>query len=213
MSWDSIFASRKEEEDIDEFVKTSYENYLKDLRNSKLLDLGCGTGRNSFFFADKSFKVYALDKSKLALNILNENIKGEQEIKTVQSEIDKIPYPNDFFDVVISTLVLHHGKIEQIRKWFDEIKRVLKKNGFLVISILSKNDFRSKTGKEIEPGTRIGISNTFDTEIPHHFFTKKELTNLLNNLGFVILKINETERRAAKGYKKFKHWDVIALLK
>ena len=212
MSWDSIFASRKEEDKIDDFVKTSYENYLKNLKSSKLLDLGCGTGRNSFFFADKGFKVYALDKSNLALNILNENIKEGEEIKLIHSELDEIPFSNAFFDVIVSTLVLHHGKIKQIDKWFGEISRVLKPSGFLVISMLSNNDFRSSTGEEIEPGTRVGISDTFDAEIPHHFFKKEELTKLLNRFGFKILEINESESSAATGYKKFKHWKVVARL-
>ena len=211
MAWDIIFQKRKEINEPDNFVKKFYERYKSELKNSKILDLGCGTGRHTIFFAQKGLNVYAQDKSKLALNILKEKIKKKYKIEIIESTIDEIPFSNQFFDVVISTIVLHHGKIKQIKNWLKEIVRVLKPNGFLVVSILSKNDKRYTTGKEIEPNTKIGISNTFDPEIPHHFFTKTEIINSLKD--FSILEIKETERFSARNYGKFKHWDIIARLK
>lgn len=214
MSWDTIFQERKEITEPDDFVKDFYKKYKFDLKNSKILDLGCGTGRHTLFFAEKGLEVYAQDKSKLALNILKEQIiKKKYKIRIIESEIDKISFPNQFFNVVLSTIVLHHGTIKQIKNWFEEIRRVLKDNGFLVISVLSKNDFRYNTGKEIEPNTKVNISDTFDSEIPHHFFSKEEITSLFKNFSFSIEKIEETERFSAKNYGKFKHWDIIARLK
>lgn len=64
------------------------------------------------------------------------------------------------------------------------------------------------TGEEIEPNTKINISDTFDPEIPHHFFSKKEIKSFLKD--FLILEMNERERLSAKNYKKFKHWDIVA---
>lgn len=208
MSWDTIFQERKEITEPDSFIKDFYKKYKSELKNSKILDLGCGTGRHTIFFAEKGLKIYAQDKSELALNLLKEQIKKEHKIKTIKDEINKIPFPNQFLDVVISTATLHHGKKKQIKNWFREIMRVLKPNGFLIISILSRNDRGYDTGEEIESGTKIDISDIFDTEIPHHFFTKKEIINLLKD--FSILEINETESSFAKNYKKFKHWDIIA---
>lgn len=139
MTWDIIFQKRKEIVEPDNFVKKFYKKYKSELKKSKVLDLGCGTGRHTIFFAQKGLNVYAQDKSKLALNILKEKIKKKYKIEIIESTLDKIPFSNQFFNVVISTAVLHHGKIKQIKNWLKEIVRVLKSNGFLVVSILSKN--------------------------------------------------------------------------
>jgi ubiquinone/menaquinone biosynthesis C-methylase UbiE len=208
MSWDAIFQKRKEITEVDDFIKDFYKKYKFELKNSKILDLGCGTGRHTLFFAEKGLEVFAQDKSKLALNILKEQIKKKYKIKIIESKIDEIPFPNQFFNVVVSTIVLHHGTIKQIKNWFKEILRVLKPDGFLVISVLSKNDVRYNTGEQIEKDTKINISDTFDPEIPHHFFTKEEILNFLKD--FSILKTKETEKLSAKNYGKFKHWNIIA---
>lgn len=142
MAWDIIFQQRKEISEPENFVKDFYKKYKFELKNSEILDLGCGAGRHTLFFAEKGLKVYALDESKLALNILNEKIKKKHKIKIIESDINEIPFSNQFFDVVISTVVLHHGELEQIKSWFREIVRVLKFSGFLIISVLSKNDPR-----------------------------------------------------------------------
>lgn len=184
MAWDIIFRERKEIKEPENLVIDFYKKYKTELKNSEILDLGCGTGRHTIFFADKGFKAYALDKSKLALYILEEKIKKRYRIKLVNAELEEIPFPNQFFNVVISIWVLHHGEVKQIKNYLKEIRRVLKQNGFLVLSVLSKNDWRYKTGKEIEPNTRINILDTFDPEIPHHFFSKEEIDEFLKDLRF-----------------------------
>lgn len=211
MAWDIIFRERKEVNEPENFVIDFYKKYKTGLKNSKILDLGCGTGRHTIFFADKGFKVYALDKSKMALNLLEEKIKKGYKIKLVNTEMAEIPFPNRFFNVVIVIWVLHHSKIKQIKNYLREIRRVLKSNGFLVLSVLSKNDWRYDAGKEIEPNTRINISDTFDPEIPHHFFSKEEIVQFLND--FSILEMKETEKLSAKSYGKFRHWNIIARFK
>ncbi len=213
--WDAIFREGKETGRVEPFIEHFYEKYKTELGNSRLLDLGSGTGRHSIYFAKKGLEVYAMDKSKTALDILRERVSKEVSkefsIKLVESTLDEILFPDEFFGSIVSTLVLHHGTSEQIKKWLKEIKRALKPEGLLAMSVLSRNDKRHNTGIEIEPNTRLYIADTFDSEAPHHFFAEEEIIQALAD--FSILELNETERYSAAGYGKFRHWDAIGRLK
>jgi len=207
--WDKIFSKKQEVRKIEEFIKSFYKKYK--IKNQKVLDLGCGTGRYTIFLAQKGLEVIALDISRIPLSILAKRIKNKpyrKRIKLVKTSASRIPYPNKSFDIVISIAVLHHGKAKQIKGWFKEVKRVLKRDGYFLLSVLSKNDLRYNSGKEIEKNTKVNIKNTFDPEIPHHFFSEKEILSFLKD--YEILNIKETSRVTAKKYGKFIHFDIIA---
>lgn len=87
MAWDVVFKKGREITKVEDFVKSFYEKYKFELRNSKILDLGCRTGRHTIFFAKKGLEVYTLDKSKLAINILKKRIKKKHKIKIIESDI------------------------------------------------------------------------------------------------------------------------------
>lgn len=191
MEWDRFFKKKIEVQEVDKFVKEFYKTHKFD--KAKILDLGCGTGRYSMFFAERGLEVFALDDSETALSALNKKLqnKAYKDLVTLKkANIDKIPYSENFFDIVISTRVLHHGYKKQIVKRFSEINRILKNDGFFIASLLSTSDRRIKTGKEVEPNTILNMADTFDPELPHHFFTEKEIKKLLQN--FKILYIKES---------------------
>jgi ubiquinone/menaquinone biosynthesis C-methylase UbiE len=72
-----------------------------------------------------------------------------------------LPYKDNFFDAIISTNVLHHAKIEKIRKLIKEMERILKLKGLIFVMVRKalkveewrKNKIvihRYKTGKNIK---------------------------------------------------------------
>lgn len=205
MTQEEIFIKNLDNREVDELVKHFSEKYLK--RKSKILDLGCGTGRHSVFLSERGHEVYALDKSKIALS----KIKKTKNIKFYNENILESKFPNESFDAIISIMVLHHNTLENIKNYFKKIKFILKKEGLLCFSVLSSDDSRFNTGQKIEKGTNLNIEETFDAEIPHHFFTKNEIKKILKK--YEILEIEKTSRLSAYGFKEFIHWDVIARLK
>ena len=204
MTQEEIFQNDLENKGVDSLVIRFSEDYLKE--KSKILDLGCGSGRHSVFLAKKGHEVYALDKSKIALQKLKKH--NLHNIRAYHKNILKLNFPENYFDTVMSIMVLHHNRIINIRRYLERVKTVLKRGGYFCFSVLSSEDSRANSGKEIEGGTRINIKDTFDSEVPHHFFEEGELKKFLQN--FKILEMKQTLRFSAKGFGNFLHWDVIA---
>jgi SAM-dependent methyltransferase len=70
---------------------------------SNVLDLGCGTGRNSIYLAKKGFDVYGFDRSSKAINRARKFSKEENLLLKLRSwnMIDfPYPYPNSYFSAV-----------------------------------------------------------------------------------------------------------------
>ncbi len=102
--------------------------YLKVNPSDKLLDVGCGTGLTT---SPWECKRYGVDPAPRLL----ERVCCKDKIEYKLAPAEKIPYPNDFFDVVISITAMQNFR--DIEKGLSEIKRV-GKNRF-VLSFLKKS--------------------------------------------------------------------------
>jgi len=147
-----------------------------------VLDLGCGTGRNTLFLAEH-FDVTATDISETALDILRKKISS---IKIEKNDMKNLCYSDNTFDAIFCISVLFHGTVVEINQSISEIHRVLKPGGYLVATMLSTEDPDVKVGKEIEPMTFIGLDEEEDT--PHHYVTEKEIKELFNKFNVKSLK-------------------------
>ena len=94
-----------------------------------ILDLGCGSGRDSRFFIDNNYSVTAVDGSKKIAKVASDYIGQEVELKTFQ-ELD---YKYQFDGVWACASLLHCPKSE-ITDVFFKIKQALKVNGIVYMS-------------------------------------------------------------------------------
>lgn len=157
---------------------------FKKAKINLILDLGCGTGRHALYFSKKKFTVIATDKAKEAIKILKEIVK-KNNLKNIKvKRLDytkKLPFKNEFFDAVIMTRTLTHHTKKEIERIIKNVSKLIKKGGFFVADFLSlkDEDYIKRRGKEIEPGTLIGLP--FEEKIPHHFVSKKEVKGFFKN--------------------------------
>ena len=97
-------------------------------KSGKVLDLGCGSGRN--FIESGDLKFYGVDFSGKLLKIADS--RGYVELK--KGMTDAIPYGDGFFDWVVFVRVLHCVETEAKRKkTLEEVYRVLERGGEAVI--------------------------------------------------------------------------------
>ncbi len=113
----------------------------------KVLDVGCGSGNLTLTakrYAGASGSVHGIDASPEMIEV------ARKKAKRIASEavfevglIEKIPYPDATFYVVISRLVIHHLPDDLKRRGFAEIFRVLKPGGLLFLGVCWINNARN----------------------------------------------------------------------
>lgn len=109
------------------------EKMLPDFCGKRVLDLGCGYGWHCQYAASKgATKVIGIDLSEKMLQEAAQ-LNNSDVIEYYQSGIEDFDYPNESFDVVISSLALHY--IENLDEIFQRIYRTLLPGGLLIFTI------------------------------------------------------------------------------
>jgi len=176
----------------------------------RVLDVGCGGGRHLVYLARQGFEVYGTDRSEAGLTICRERLEKERLKATLRRcDMMEAPFPDQFFDAVLSVYVLHHNRLENIRKAVGEIRRALKRGGLLFANLSGRGDHKEGKGKKIEPGTYICDSG-IEAGMPHHFFTRQEVETFLE--GFEIVTVEERRREYHTLGKLVTgvHWEIRA---
>lgn len=117
---------------IDQIMKGRY------VQGDKILDAGCGGGRNMHWFVQNNFDTHGIDSSEAAIiNLRNEY--PSLPAKNLQvSLIENLPFSDNFFDHVISSAVLHFAaNAAHFKEMMGEMVRVLKPRGTLFIRMTS----------------------------------------------------------------------------
>jgi ubiquinone/menaquinone biosynthesis C-methylase UbiE len=164
----------------------------------RVLDLGCGAGRHSILLGKAGFQVVALDISETALTILEGRLKTASihNVTLVRHDMLELPFIDNYFDGVICTNVLHHGKLVEIKQATREVHRVMKNGASASVVALSTADFRRGNGRKLEPNTYV-FTEGEERGIIHHFFSRQELQSCLRK--FEILSFEERLIPVEKG--------------
>jgi ubiquinone/menaquinone biosynthesis C-methylase UbiE len=166
------------------------EEFLKN-KKGKVLDLGCGSGRN--FLKKKGLEFYGIDFSEQMIKLA----KKKPYKKVIKSNAWEIKFPDDFFDCALYISALHCIPSEENReKSLMELARVLKPKARAFISVWDKEQPKFKNeGKEVYLKwilKRGKIGKESYVERYYKLYTKREIIALLKK-HFKIIKIHEKE--------------------
>lgn len=107
-----------------------------------ILEIGCGTGKNTLFFSEIAEKVHALDFSEEMISKAKEKLSGRNVTFSIADLTKRWPCEGQSFELVSCNLVLEH--IENLSFIFSEACRTLIKGGKFLVSEL--HPFRQYEG-------------------------------------------------------------------
>lgn len=204
----NIISFDKQAENYNEFRYINQKDSIIQLvnsgypyKNKVVLDLGSGTGFLSREIARMSKDVYALDISQAMINkmeTLNKKYKINN-LHPLKGDAHSLPFIDDTFDLIFTRLTFHHFKdIDLVLK---EIKRVLKKNGELIIVDIVSS----------ENTTNFDLENAFNKirDVSHNkFFRINEIKGKLKEFKFNNLKVETWKEK-----RDFDEWISLAKFK
>lgn len=167
-------------------------------RGKNILDIGCGTGELSSNFVFNN-RVYGIDN--IYRNVRQAQAKG---IRAVKGNIErKIPFRDDFFDIIICTEVLEH--LQKPDRVMKEMRRMLAPHGIIYITV---PNFYSITNRFlILLGRHRGVEYPHLLAIRHiRNYSQAGMKELLNSCGL------QTEMIRGIGFHPMKDSPVLDFL-
>jgi ubiquinone/menaquinone biosynthesis C-methylase UbiE len=187
------------------------EMRLPELKNQRVLEIGCGGGGHSALFRKYGANVSAIDitperviSTAKKLLILDECTETGSGVAFL-ADAEDLPFAANYFDIVYSNGVLHHS--ENTEKCIDEIFRVLRPGGKAIVMLYNKNSVYYWTtiflkgilsgdifkypnaewiGRITEGIPKYGVTKNPITR----FYSKKEITRLFCKFNIISLRKN-----------------------
>lgn len=164
------------------FVKDS------DIKNKKVLDIGCGFGWFELNALNRGVKeIFGIEITEKDLTAAK-TIKDNRAIFKIGGAL-KLPFKDNYFDTVVAWEVIEHIPNNSENKMFREVNRVLKKDGKYYLS----TPYDSILSKYLDPAWWL---------IGHRHYTSEKLTNLGKKSNFQVEEV----------FVKGGLWTLISLL-
>jgi predicted TPR repeat methyltransferase len=163
--------------DIKSTIKT-----LSHYEFKNVLELGCGTGKNTEWLIKKTERIIGLDFSQKMLNIAQKKIASEKVVFKRAELTKEWPVENENFDLLTSSLTLEH--IENLSHIFSEAYKKLVAEGLFFISEL--HPFKQYLGSKAKFETEDGVN---ELEVYMHHISEYIQEAEIN--GFQMIELKE----------------------
>ena len=175
------------------------KKYLQKIitKDASVLDVGCGNGRSIFDILPKTKNVTGIDHDNKAVADAKNNFSKYSSIKIIKADAAQLPFDNEEFDFVICMITFANFADKKF-KALEEMRRVLKDSGKIIISVFSENALEErmrvyKTSgvkiKEVKNGTVIFDESLGDSISEQ--FTKEQLENIFSRSNLKIENITK----------------------
>jgi len=185
--WDDFYKIFlvKEESSFARFVYKKIQNK----KINKLLDVGCGNGRDTFFFFKKGFDVKGIDISKTAIRNNKKILKRNFYLKNICS---RNFFLKEKFSIIYARFFLHAINSKKENIFLKNIKKISCKKTIVFL------EFRTIKDPLIKKGIKISKYERFHTHY-RRFINTKEFVSKISNRGFRVLYLS-----SSYNYARFK---------
>lgn len=161
---------------LDQILKARFE------KSYKILDAGCGEGRNLIYFIRNGYRIWGIDKNADAVQMLKYLIKSVNKEYPLDrfavGEIDAMPYPDHEFDAIISSAVFHFAENKNhFLSMISETVRILKPGGILFARMAADVGMKDQI-KPMGDGKFL-----LPDESVRYLLTKQQLQDILDIYG------------------------------
>jgi SAM-dependent methyltransferase len=170
---------------LDQILKNRFSKEMK------ILDAGCGEGRNAVYFLNSGFQIFGFDQEELAIQYLRfvaKSVQANYDAHRFQvGQLEEIPFHTGAFEAVICSAVLHFAKGEaHFWEMIQELSRVLKPGGILW--------FRMTTGfgGVLEQSEDLGEGKYLLPDGSERFVLQQKQLDKILELGFQFLEAPKT---------------------
>jgi len=188
-----VTKSDKPQKDFLNFLKFLKKERNLTIENLKILDLGCGVGKNSNYLAKSNNNVTGLDISSVAIK------EAKYRAEKLNLDVDfrvsdigsKLSFNDSYFDLVIDVISSNSLNSKGRKVYLEETARVLKTSGYFFVRALCKDgDKNAKNLLKKFPGKEKNTYTIKGLGLTEKVFEKKEITELYSKY-FEILKITK----------------------
>tara|TARA_A100001015_G_scaffold162173_1_gene180261 strand:- start:1880 stop:2542 length:663 start_codon:yes stop_codon:yes gene_type:complete len=149
--WNSYY-NKQNKQKVSNFAvfvfKKFIEKKMKEKPYLRLLDIGCGDGRDSFYFSKKKIKTVGIDASKNAIKNNTKKIKKKNQVSFLVKDINKHSLRKKF-NLIYIRFFLHAINSKSEKKLLQLIDRISKKKTLIFFEYRSKADPIFKKGKKL----------------------------------------------------------------
>jgi ubiquinone/menaquinone biosynthesis C-methylase UbiE len=125
-------------------IKRIRLNLAPPVPGMKLLDVGCGTGSDLKPYGEAGCEIYGIDLSPAMLGRARSKFGGSADLRL--GDAAHMPFHNNFFDIVLSSYTLHEMPNTKRSLVINEMVRVVKNDGNLLLTDFYKDPLRFPKG-------------------------------------------------------------------
>lgn len=182
-----------------------FETILPFKKEIRFLDLGCGIGRHLVWAQQMKLDSYGIDLSEVAVQMAREWAASEKitepQRHILQGDVTQLPWPDRFFQVIVSHGVLDSMHFESALATIKEVARALSDEGLFYCDLVSGDD--SAHGREFAEEEVINTRHEEGTI--QSYFNYAKIKQLLTDHfsiveGFLVKKENILQRGITTRY-------------
>ncbi len=175
--------------DLKRFLKFLRKEAELGIDGLKVLDIGCGTGRNANFLAQQGCEVSAFDISSTAVNL--GRLRADEVLLEVDYKVHSMgepwPYADQVFDVLLDVMASNSLRTPERKIYLREAHRVLKPGGYFFVKALCKDgDKNAKNLLSLHPGPEEDTYVMPEMDLIERVFSRQDFEKFYSQLFHIV---------------------------